>query len=230
MLDEVGLSRAIVPRYPGVTSAMGCVIADMRADFVQTVNALTATADGTALAALIADHLAQGQSMLSATGGAFAARVVTVELDMAYVGQTHTVAVPLPVTINGDQVTPPTPQDIATAFEAAYLRVYGRLLPGGVSRILNLRTAVIGQRPKFDLSTLAPVTSGPVTPRTTRRVHMGGSWCDAAIYDRLALPVGSVVNGPAVLEQPDTTILIEPGLLGTVDAYGNVILTREGNP
>jgi len=230
MLGEVGLSRAIVPRYPGVTSAMGCVIADMRADFVQTVNTLTTTADGAALAALIEDHVAQGQAMLAAAGGAFAARVVTVELDMAYVGQTHTVAVPLPVTITGDVVAPPTPQDIAAAFEAAYLRVYSRLLPGGVSRILNLRTAVVGQRPKFDLATLAPTTSGPVTPRTTRRVHLGGAWCDAAIHDRLALPVGTVVHGPAVLEQPDTTILIEPGLLGTVDAYGNVILTREGKP
>jgi N-methylhydantoinase A len=228
MLAEVGLSRAIVPRYPGVTSAMGCVIADMRADFVQTVNTLTSAADGTAMAALIADHVAQGQAMLDAAGGAFAARVVTVELDMAYVGQTHTVSVPLPVTITGNSVTPPTPQDIARAFDAAYLRVYNRLLPGGVSRVLNLRTAVIGERPKFDLATLAPTTTGPVTPRTTRQVHMGGDWCEAAIYDRLALPVGTRVDGPAVLEQPDTTILIEPGLTGTVDRFGNVILTRTG--
>lgn len=228
MLAEVGLSRAIVPRYPGVTSAMGCVIADMRADFVQTVNQPTAAADGAALAALIEGHLAEGQGMLAASGGAFAARVVTVELDMAYVGQTHTVSVPLPVTILAqDKVTPPTPDAITAAFEAAYQRVFGRLLPGGVSRILNLRTAVIGQRPKFDLATLAPTTSGPVVPRATRRVHLGGAWCDAAIHDRLALPVGTVIRGPAVLEQPDTTILVEPGLIGTVDSYGNVILTRE---
>ncbi len=226
MLAEVGLSRAIVPRYPGVTSAMGCVIADMRADFVQTVNTLTSTADGPALAALIADHAAQGQAMLDAAGGAFAARVVTVELDMAYVGQTHTVSVPLPVAISDNDVTPPTEQDIITAFDTAYLRVYNRLLPGGVSRILNLRTAVVGQRPKFDLATLAPTTTGPVTPRTTRRVHMAGDWCMATIYDRLTLPVGTAINGPAVLEQPDTTILIEPGLTGTVDTYGNLILTR----
>jgi N-methylhydantoinase A len=145
---------------------------------------------------------------------------------MAYVGQTHTVAVPLPVTITGDSVTPPTEAEITAAFEAAYRRVYSRLLPGGVSRILNLRTAVIGKRPKFDLATLAPTTSGPVTPRTTRRVHMGGDWCDAAIYDRLGLPVGTEIHGPAVLEQPDTTILVEHGLIGSVDAYGNVILTR----
>lgn len=152
---------------------------------------------------------------------------MTVELDMAYVGQTHTVAVPLPVTITGNTVTPPTPQDITATFEATYLRVYSRLLPGGISRILNLRTAVIGQRPKFDLATLAPTTTGAVIPRTTRRVHMGGGWCDAAIHDRLALPVGTVIHGPAVLEQPDTTILVEPGLTGTVDAFGNVTQARE---
>ena len=57
---------------------------------------------------------------------------------------------------------------------------------------------------------------------------MGGDWCDAVIYDRLALPIGTRIDGPAVLEQPDTTILIEPGLTGTVDSYGNVILTRTG--
>jgi N-methylhydantoinase A len=227
MLTEVGLSRAIVPRYPGVTSAMGCVIADMRADFVQTINAMTTAIDSVALARLIADHAKEGRAMLDAAGGAFSARDVVVELDMAYLGQTHTVSVPLPVTILGDAVEPPTADDIARAFDATYVRVYGRLLPGGVSRILNLRTAVIGRRPRFDLATLAPTTTGEAVPRATRQVHMGGRWHDVPIYDRLALPVGTRIIGPAVLEQPDTTILVEPGQSGTVDTYGNVIVTVE---
>jgi N-methylhydantoinase A len=230
MLTEVGLSRAIVPRYPGVTSAMGCVIADMRADFVQTINAPTTTVDSAALARVINDQATEGRAMLDAAGGAFSARDVVVELDMAYLGQTHTVSVPLPVTTSGDVIDPPTADDIARAFDATYMRVYGRLLPGGVSRILNLRTAVIGRRPRFDLATLAPTTSGAVAPRATRQVHMGGRWHEVPIYDRLAMPVGTRILGPAVLEQPDTTILIEPGQTGTVDAYGNVILTVEAAP
>jgi N-methylhydantoinase A len=227
MLAEVGLSRAIIPRYPGVTSAMGCVIADMRQDFVQTVNAMTASADTEGLGALIQRHADEGARLLDAAGVVFAARKVAVELDMAYLGQTHTVSVALPVSIEANRVTPPSRAQIAEAFDAAYRRVYGRLLPGGVSRILNLRTAVIGERPKFDLSALAPEGAGITTPNRHRKVHMG-AWVEAAIYDRLALPVGAVVKGPAVLEQPDTTVLIEPGLIGSVDAYGNTILSREG--
>jgi N-methylhydantoinase A len=228
MLAEVGLGRAIVPRYPGVTSAMGCVIADMRQDFVQTVNAPTATADTAALGAVMQAHLDAGARLLDTAGGGFAAREVTVELDMAYVGQTHTVAVPLPVTMEDGRIVQPDSAAIAAAFDAAYTRVYGRLLPGGVTRILNLRTAVIGRRPKFDLATLAPEGKGMTEPRTHRPVHFGG-WVEAAVYDRLALPVGCTIRGPAVLEQPDTTILIEPGLTGRVDDWGNLILAPEGD-
>ncbi|MFN3938075.1 MAG: hydantoinase/oxoprolinase family protein [Gemmobacter sp.] len=221
LLAETGLAMALIPRYPGVTSAMGCVIADMRQDFVQTVNCLTAAVDTPALSALIERHAAEGTRLLDAAGVAFSARSRLMELDMAYVGQTHTVPVPLETT--------PTPEAIEAAFAAAYLRAYGRLLPGGVTRILNLRTAVIGHRPKLDLSTLAPDGAGTVTPRTTRKVHVG-AWHDAAIHDRLSLPVGARIAGPAVLEQPDTTILVEPGLIAEVDAFGNIRLTREAAP
>ena len=227
MLAEVGLARAIVPRYPGVTSAMGCVIADMRQDFVQTVNTMTDSADTDALGALIQAHVDEGMRLLNAAGVAFAGRAVEVALDMAYLGQTHTVAVPLPVTVRDGGVTPPARDRIAQAFDAAYTATYGRLLPGGVTRILNLRTAVIGMRPRFDLSSLAPQGEGSTAPRGTRRVHVE-EWVEAAIFDRLALPVGTVIPGPAVLEQPDTTILIEPGLTGRVDDYGNLILTKAG--
>ena len=94
---------------------------------------------------------------------------------------------------------------------------------------MNLRSAVIGRRPKFDLATLAPTASGPAEAarKGTRRVHFAEGWQETAIYDRLALPVGARIDGPAILEQPDTTVLIEPGLTGTVDRFGNTIITRQ---
>ena len=226
MLAEVGLAQAIVPRYPGVTSAMGCVIADMRQDFVQTINAPTAEEDTAALGALIQSHADAGMALLDGASVAFAGREVLVELDMAYLGQTHTVAVPLPVAFDQGRALAPTHAQLTQAFEGAYLRAYGRLLEGGISRIMNLRTAVIGRRPKFDLTSLAPEGAGVTTPRQMRRVHFG-AWTEAAVYDRLTLPVGHRIHGPAVLEQPDTTILIEPGLVGTVDPFGNIILSPE---
>ncbi|MBK5927716.1 hydantoinase/oxoprolinase family protein [Rhodobaculum claviforme] len=225
MLSEVGLGRAIIPRYPGVTSAMGCVIADMRQDFVQTVNTLTDAVDTADLGALIRSHVDEGMRLLDAAGVTFAGRTVVVELDMAYVGQTHTVAVPLTSTRDGAP-PPPDRAAIGAAFDAAYRATYGRLLPGGVTRLLNLRTAVIGERPKFDLARLAPRGPGTTAPRTTRRVHFG-EWLEAAIHDRLDLPVGAEIRGPAVLEQPDTTIVIDPGQIGRVDAHGNLILSPD---
>jgi N-methylhydantoinase A len=228
LMAEVGLGSAIVPRFPGVTSALGCVIADMRADFVQTVNTMTTGADTGALAALMQSHFDTGTAQLDVAGVTFAGRLAEFALDMAYVGQTHTVAVPLPVVVDAGQVLPPTAQQIADAFERAYLATYGRLLPNGVTRILNLRSAITGVRPKFDLTTFAPdpASTQKAAHRGTRRAHLGGDWVEAAIWNRLALPLNAVVKGPAILEQPDTTIVIEPGLQGRVDAWGNLILTR----
>jgi N-methylhydantoinase A len=227
MLAEVGIARAFVPRYPGVTSAMGCVIADMRQDFVQTINALVDQLDTAVLTGFMQDHVDRGMAMLRAAQTTFEARKVSFELDMAYIGQTHTVAVPLEVTVGDGIVQPPARAQIEAAFDAAYTATFGRLLKNGVRRVLNLRSAVTGIRPKFDLETLAPRGTRIPAPRATRRVHFGDTWRDTAIYDRLALPVGTEITGPAILEQPDTTVLIEPGLKGRVDRFGNTIITGD---
>ena len=229
LINDVGLGRAIVPRYPGVTSAMGCVIADMRQDFVQTINALADGLDESALAAFLQDHVSRGHTLLKAARTSFERTDVVVELDMAYLGQTHTVAVPLPVSIENGTVVPPTRAQIGAAFDQAYMATYGRLLPNGTRRVMNLRTAVIGRRPKFELATLAP-EGGTIAAalKGQRQVHFGDSWHDTAIYHRLALPVGAEIHGPAILEQPDTTVLVDPGLVARVDAFGNTIIERTG--
>jgi len=217
-----------VPRHPGVTSAMGCVIADMRQDFVQTLNALTATLDMDKLRTTMQAHVDEGMALLDAAKSRFEAREVRFELDMAYLGQTHTVAVPLPVSVPDGKVPQITVAEIEAAFDAAYQATYGRLLASGTRRVMNLRTAVIGVRPKFDLSTLAPKGGTLEAAHTgSRPVHFGDRWYDTALYDRLALPVGAEIEGPAILVQPDTTVLIDPDLKGRIDAFGNTIITRK---
>ena len=100
------------------------------------------------------------------------------------------------------------------------------MLNNGVRRILNLRSAVTGKRPKFDLEALAPTNTKKMSPKSKRSVYFAGQWEDTEIYERLSLPVGTIINGPAILEQSDTTVLIEPGLQGLVDKYGNTIIER----
>lgn len=228
MLKDVGIGRAIVPRYPGVTSAMGCVIADMRQDFVQTINALTSGLSTDELRDVMQTHVDEGEALLNQAATQFEGRDVVIELDMAYVGQTHTVSVPLAVEVTGGRVGALTTGDIDDAFDRAYLASYGRLLKSGQRRVMNLRTAVIGRRPKFDLTTLAP-SGGSIDAAHlgTRKVHFGEAWFETNIFDRLALPVGAVIEGPAILVQPDTTVLVDPGLTATVDSFGNTLIAPQ---
>lgn len=227
LIKEVGLASALVPRFPGVTSALGCVIADMRHDFVRTVNKTLDETDPAVLDAAIAEAATEGTRLLDQAGIAFEGRSISVELDMSYLGQTHTVAVPLPSDFSKPAKL--TRADIKTAFEAAYAAAFGRVLEKIGIRVLNLRVAAIGRRKKFDLSLLAPPKDGSVeaAKRTTRKVWLDGAWHEAGIYRRLELPLGAVVPGPAILEQSDTTILIEADLVGEVDAFGNLIVKRK---
>ncbi|MCW3476224.1 hydantoinase/oxoprolinase family protein [Limobrevibacterium gyesilva] len=223
LIRDVGLARALVPRFPGVTSALGCVIADMRHDRVRTLNRMLAELDPAALRAEMDAAASSLAALLNRAGMAFTARRVAHALDMNYAGQTHTVAVPLPLEPDGSGEL--SQARIAAAFEAAYSGSYGRLLPGVPMRVLNLRSAVTGVRPKIDLLSMAPTADASIESarRGRRRVWFDG-WTDTPVFGRLGLPVGAVIAGPAVLEQPDTTILIEPGLSGRVDRFGNLIL------
>lgn len=223
LIKEVGLSQAIVPRYPGVTSALGCVVADMRHDHVATLNRMLDNLDLDQLNADIDRVSAEGQDLLRAADVQLSGIETQIELDMLYVGQTHTVAVPLP-TDKGSA----TREMILTAFDKTYLSAYGRLLEGLAHRVVNLRVTVIGRRPDFDLSVLAPSANDATSAVTgSRTVWADGAEYTATVYDRLALPVGADVPGPAILEQTDATIFVDPDLAGRVDQYGNLIISRK---
>jgi N-methylhydantoinase A len=221
LMKEVGLASTLVPRYPGVTSALGCVIADMRHDFVQTINRPLEALDIAGLNAAIDEMTGKGRALLERAGIRLGAHEAAVELDMSYIGQTHTVSVPVDVA-RGALTTPA----IREAFDAAYRAAFGRLLDGIPVRVLTLRAAVIGRRPKFDLAILAP-GAGRAAPTDERPVWFDGKAHATRIYDRLALPVGTEIAGPAILEQPDATTWIDPDLTGRVDRFGNLILTRK---
>ena len=221
MMREVGVTTGIVPRYPGVTSALGCVMADMRHDAVQTLNKGLTDLDIDDLRQRIDALSASCQQRLDSAGVKFSAVQQVIALDMLYAGQTHTVQVPLPVA----QASEITAEVIRTAFESAYRCAFGRVLDGIPMRVMNLRYARIGVRPKFDLAVLAPTGAGRATPLGEQQVFHGGRWWAAQRFARLELPVGARVEGPAILEQPDTTVWLEPGFAVTVDSLGNLLVT-----
>jgi N-methylhydantoinase A len=226
LIKDCGLRAALVPRYPGVTSALGCLIADIRHDQVQTVNLALEDLDAGPLGARMAAEAKAARQVVEDAGLPMTGIDILFEFDMHYVGQTHTVAVPIPVALAHGKID--LSEDIVrTAFEAAYLASFSRLLPGIPARIVNVRTAAIGRRPAFDLRALAPAHgTGTAAARESRAVWFDGAWHATAIYARLDLPVGCIIRGPAVLEQPDATTLIDPDLLARVDEFGNVIVEK----
>ena len=228
LLREVGLKAALVPRYPGVTSALGCVIADIRHDQVQTVNLSLDGLDAAMLDARMVGEATTALEIVQSAGLQVDRIDVIFELDMHYVGQTHTVSVHLPVTL-ADGSTGVTEGIVRAAFEGAYQTSFSRLLPGVPARIVTLRTSAIGRRPRFDLALLAPQPGCTVAgaARGYRPVWFDGAWQETAIFARLELPVDAVVPGPAILEQPDATTVVEPGLAARVDRLGNIIIERQ---
>ena len=223
LVQEVGLKAALVPPYPGVTSALGCVIADMRHDFVQTVNRTLEEIDYAAIGAEIARIVDEGGQLLDQSGVSFMGRDTLVACDMLYLGQTHTVATP--IDWREDRAFDAT--TLRRAFEARYREVYGRLLDAIPIRVLNIHVAMIGRRPKLHLAGLAPPGGDIETAKQgMRQVYFSGKWCDATLYARHQLPVGAVIDGPAILEQQDATIVVEPELQAHVDRFGNIIIER----
>jgi N-methylhydantoinase A len=226
LIREVGLKAALVPLYPGITSALGCIIADIRSDQVETINSALSSLDAGALDARMVASGRKARDIVAAAGLAIERIDVHYELDMHYVGQTHTVSVPLDVTL-GDASTCITIDGVAAAFEASYQASFSRLLPGIPIRIVNLRTTAVGVRPRFDLAALAPREGSlEKADRGNRRVWFDGGWHDAEIWDRLSLPAGACLAGPAIIEQADATTVLDPGLVAEVDSFGNLLVTR----
>lgn len=217
MQREVGVRTGIVPRYPGVTSALGCVMADMRHDAVQTLNKGLAELDLAEVQGRVAEAAETCQARLDSAGVAFESITESIAFDMLYAGQTHTLRVDV-------QREALSRDGLQASFEAAYRAAFGRVLPGIAVRVLNLRYARIGVRPKFDLAVLAPSGAGSAEPQGTQRVYHQGRWWEAALYARLDLPVGARVEGPAILLQPDTTVWLEPGFSARVDTLGNLLI------
>jgi N-methylhydantoinase A len=225
LIRQIGLARAMVPRFPGITSALGCVIADPKHDVVQTVNLMLDGLDSAALERRMREASNEATAVIAAAGIPAELTDLLYELDMHYLGQTHTVAAPLPVPAKGGRLGL-TEGMVRAAFESSYCASFGRLLTGLPVGIASLRVTAIGRRPVFDASVFAP---GPGSSLAKARLGSRPVWFDGAsretsVWARLELPVGGTIAGPAILEQPDATIAIEPGFTGRTDPLGNVIV------
>jgi len=109
------------------------------------------------------------------------------------------------------------------AFHREHERLYGFRDPQAPVEVSTIRLAIVGRLAKAPSAPCAPGSGRPV-PRARRQVYLRGSWQDTGVYDRIALGAGDLLDGPAVIEQEDTTIVLLPGWQGRTDVHGNLHL------
>ena len=215
---EIGVAETLVPPTPGVLSALGGLIADLRNDFLRTLyrpldaGAVPVIAEG--FAALRAEAMA----WLAAEGASDTA--LTFSADCRYRGQSFEVEVPLDeaAAMAGDIA------GLAAAFHAAHREVYGHADPAAAVQVIALRVVGTGPTPKPVLPPLAPAT-GPAEPQAVREAWIDGAWRSTPFHDRAGLRAGHVLVGPVVVTQADCTTVVPPGYGVTVDGHGILRIT-----
>jgi len=217
---ELAIPIVLVPARPGITSALGCLVADVRHDFVRTINQGLLRLDVAEARAILAAQIVEGRRLLATEGVEVETVTVHHEADMQFAGQTHVLTVPI---VRTDFAR----EELAETFERAYLERFGVELREMRALVMSLRTAVIGRRRPIGLASLAGAATGGA-PSGTRRVWFHDGWHDTSIYRREHLPVGATLVGPAIVEQLDATTVIEPGDHARADALGNLEITVRG--
>jgi N-methylhydantoinase A len=216
---ELGIPDVLVPARPGLTNALGCLVADLRQDMVNTVNSLLGDVEMAHVCDLLATQRARGLAAIEADRDEIEATTVLHSADMQFKGQTHLIRVALPR-------TDVSRAEIQSLFEDAYFARFQVRLPEIRAVLVNLNTSVIGRRRSFPLGALLDpaIRAASVADAIIgeRRIYAGSSWHQAKIYHRDRLPVGASIRGAAVIQQIDATTVVEPGAVATVDAIGNL--------
>jgi N-methylhydantoinase A len=210
---ELGIPRLLIPARPGITNALGCVVADLRTDYVNTVNKPLPDADPVEVRRILETQIASGRQLLARQGVAIEGVRLLHSADMQFQGQSHILSVPLPGPDVGRE-------QLQKLFDKAYWDRFGVELPEIRAVLVNLHTAVIGLRPRFDLGILGGKRGA--APAATREVWFEGGWRETPIYRRESLP--AKLEGPAIIEQLDCTTVLEPGNRASVDAMGNLLV------
>ena len=220
---DLRIRRTVIPPTPGVLSAYGGLIADVRNDFIRTA---------------FVDLDAEGLDALDVHAGELEARALgwlrdeqgfggearlVWSADMRYLGQSYEIE----TVIDREAVAARRAAPLAAAFHAAHERVYDHADADAPVQVVNLRLVVSGSAPK-PAFTEAPPTPGPAPSRGEATVHLDGAERRAALYDRAALSPGQHFAGPAIVAQDDCTSVVPPGFTARVDGWGNLVIEPDG--
>lgn len=224
---EVGIPTVVVPPAPGTLCALGCLIADVQGDMIRTVHASTHELDDARIAAAYGEMAAEARTWLSEQGVAVTATEYRLGADARYHGQSFETPVELGDALTPDDLAPDRLDHAAPLallidrFHASYEAIYGYADGAATVEIINLRLTIVGRTPKPTLPHVDRAQGEP--PVASRRtVHLDGAE-HAAVYRREELGAGHVFDGPAIVEQYDTTSYVPTGYRVRVDEIGNLI-------
>jgi N-methylhydantoinase A len=220
---ELGISRVLIPRDPGTFSAHGMLVTDVHQQ--RSLTRITPV-DGTTAAELDAIYAAMEAEALQDLMQEQIPheRLQTVRhAGMRYRGQSYEVAVPVPSLRGPDDLA-----DLVKRFHDAHQRRYGHMAQAEAVEIVNFQVTAIGRIPKpatkrFDRGAGTQQETRQATPSEVRRAYFNAiDACDVPVLRRGDLRPGARIEGPAVIEEQTSTIVLYPGQRATVDAYLNI--------
>jgi N-methylhydantoinase A len=218
---ELGIGKVVVPYRPGVVSALGGLIADVKSDFIRTVF-LSGQAGAVEPLRQGFDELeAEAEQWLRSEQGFEGAATVQRSAEMHYLGQSFEIEVPL----EKNWIADGNIAAILAAFHSLHAALYDFNDEAAQVQIVNLRLVITGVTPRPPLVE-APRATGPAVPAKLIELWLDGKSWEAPLYPRSALAPGHSFGGLAVVAQEDTTLCVPPGFHATVDAHLNLHLER----
>jgi N-methylhydantoinase A len=225
---ELSISDIVVPTHPGILCAQGVVVSDLRENFVRTHRTLLVTTAAETIRQTIAAIRQQAQSWFADEEITVEDQHVAVSLDLRYVGQNYELSIPIDAGEFLRNAGATIVDQLTADFTRAHELSYGHHDPAATVEVINYRCiarAKLHRPPQpLPLPSQTTLISSPVT----RAV-----WFDragpiaAAIYQRDQLKPGDQIQGPAIVEQMDTTTLIRPGSLATVNTANHLTISTK---
>ena len=223
---ELGIPVVVVPPTPGVTSAVGILQVDLRHDIMRSVLAQTHQIDPVDLGRVLKELQDEAAEILEGEQILPERRRIELSIDVRYYGQTPYLNLLLDEVPDSRSAI----DQLAEAYADQYEREFGYRLDADIAtvEIVNVRAAAVGMSDPAEIELSAP-EGQDATPSQTRAVYFDevADFTDTPIYDRAHLPAGCAIDGPAIVEQMDTTVLIQPNARARVDDRLNLVIDVE---
>ena len=223
---DLGIPSLLIPFTPGVTSALGLLMSDVKHDYVRSKLAPLKELDLEEINYLFSQLVAQARSDLRAEGFNDNEMALHAFLDLRYAGQGYELTVPSPI----PPLTAPDLDLMRQRFDSQHEQAHGHKAESEPVELVSLRLVSVGMVPQAKLSPVTATGKKVEAARTgERKIFFGKEhgMLNCQIYSRELLDPDHRIVGPAVIEQMDTTTVIHPEQKATVDSYRNLIVREK---